>query len=74
MHLLELGTYYTEYEFDQSVTVLTVCKRKKSSETVQYIIFLDSDLQTLDIYNGPSQVYYIKPDGRIHLYTKGLIK
>ena len=26
--------------------------------------------KTLDMYNGLSQSYYIKPKGRIHYYTK----
>ena len=26
----------------------------------------------LDMYNGLSQVYCIKPNGRIHWYTKGI--
>ena len=26
---------------------------------------------SLNINNGPSQVYCIKPEGRIHLYKKG---
>ena len=26
------------------------------------------------MYNGPSQVYCIEPQGRIHQYTKGLVE
>ena len=34
------------------------------------ILFGKYNLCPLDIYNGPSQVYCIKPEGRIHSYIK----
>ena len=37
----------------------------------EYNIFENYNLAPLDIYSGLSHVYCIKPEGRIHKYTKG---
>ena len=45
--------------------VYTVCKGKKSADKrIQY--FLEISLTAIDVSNGLSQVYCIKPEGRIH--------
>ena len=41
-----------------------LCKGKKDFQTKEYNFFNDN-LTTLDIYTGLSQVYCIKPEGRI---------
>ena len=52
------------------IRVLTVCKAKKDIQT--NIIFLENyNLTPLDMYNGLSEVYCIKPEGIINKYTKG---
>ena len=54
------------------ISVYTVKVKKRSSEKKQ--IFKNDNLTPLDMYNGLSQVYCIKPEGKsvsIH-YTKGL--
>ena len=35
------------------------------------IFFENYNLKPLNMYNGLSQVYCIKPVGRLHYYTKG---
>ena len=45
-------------------------KQKRYSDK-KYYFFIYYNLTPLDIYNGLSQVYCIKPEGRIHKYTKG---
>ena len=50
--------------------VYTVCNGKKKEK----IFFENQHLTSLDMYNGLSQVYCIKPEGRIHYYTKGLLR
>ena len=46
--------------------VYTVCKGKKDLQAKKNTIFFtNNNLTPLDIYNGPSQVYCIKPEGRI---------
>ena len=34
------------------------------------ILFRNYNLLPLSVYNGPSQVYCMKPEGRIHWYTR----
>ena len=46
-------------------------KIKKSFRQNNIILLKNQNLAPLDMYNGLSQVYCIKPEGRIHLYTKG---
>ena len=52
-------------------------KIKRSSEKRIHFVFLSpfEKLQpdTLDMYNGLSQVHSIKPEGNIHQYTKDYI-
>ena len=42
------------------------CKGKKDLQIKEYNFFLNYNLTPLDMYNGLSQVYSIKPEGRIH--------
>ena len=42
----------------------TVCQGKKSSDKKTF--FFKYNLTPLDMYNGLSQVYFIKPEGKIH--------
>ena len=43
------------------------CKGKKYLQTKEYtFFFLNYNLNPLNMYNGLSQVYCIKPEGRIH--------
>ena len=52
------------------IRVYTVCKGKKDLQTKIYnIFFFNYNLAPLDMYNGLSQVYCIKSEGRIHKYT-----
>ena len=51
--------------------VYTVCKGKKDIQTKEYNIFLNYNLKPLDMYNGLSQVYCIKPEGIMHKHTNG---
>ena len=44
----------------------TVCKGKKIFRQYNTIIFENYNLTPLDMYNGLSQVFFIKPEGRIH--------
>ena len=53
------------------IRVYTVCKGKTDLQTKEYNIVLMYNLTTQDMNNELSQVYCIKPEGRIHLYTKG---
>ena len=51
------------------IMVRTVCKGKNDFHTKEYNIFfffLKINLTPLDMYNGLSQVYCIKPEGIIH--------
>ena len=49
------------------IRVYAVCKGKKDLQTKQYnISFLNYNLTSLDMYNGLSQLYCIKKEGRIH--------
>ena len=53
------------------IRAYTVCKGKKDLQTkIQYFLKINS-LTPLDMYNGISQLYCLKPEVRIHLYTKG---
>ena len=45
-------------------------KLKRSPDKKDNIL-LNFDLIPLDMYNGLSHVYCIKPEGRIYKYTKG---
>ena len=53
------------------ISVYTVCIRKKDLQ-IKTQCYENYYLPSLDIYNGLSQVYCIKPEGRIHSYTKGV--
>ena len=55
------------------IRVYTVERLKKELQTKEYNFFENYNLihVYLDMYNELSQVYYIKPEGRIHWYTKG---
>ena len=54
------------------ITFYTVCKGKKRSGDKRIQSFLENYNRTpLYMYNGLSHVYCIKPEGRIHWYTKG---
>ena len=44
---------------------LLLGKKDRQTKKLQYL-FLHYNLKPLDIYNGPSQVYCIKPGGIIH--------
>ena len=46
--------------------VYTVCKDKKYIQTNITIFLENYSLTSLDMYNGLSQVYSIKPEGIIH--------
>ena len=46
-------------------------RKKLSSEKEIQFLFGNYNLKPLDIYNGPSQVYYIKPEGRVYQSIKG---
>ena len=54
--------------------VYTVCKGKRNLQTKEYNIFENYNLTPLDMYTGLSQVYCIKSEGRIHLYTKFVLE
>ena len=47
-----------------SVSTLFVMVKKRSSDKIQF--FKNNNPTPLDLYNGLSQVYCIKPDGKIH--------
>ena len=53
------------------IRVYTVCKVKKDLQTKEYNLLEIYNMSPLDMHNGLSQSYCIKPKGRIHLYTKG---
>ena len=53
------------------IRVNTVCYGKKDLQTKKYNIFQNFNQTHLGIYNGLSQVYCIKPEGRTHQYTEG---
>ena len=46
----------------------TVCTGEKDLQAKQYNIFERYNLTSLDMYNGLSKVYCIKPQGRISKY------
>ena len=48
------------------IRVYTVCKGKKDLQAIEYNIFLNCYLTFLDMHNGLSRVYCIKPKGIIH--------
>ena len=50
------------------IRVYTVCYGKMDLQTKKTIFFENYNLTSLDMYNGLSQVYCIKPEG-----SKGLI-
>ena len=52
------------------IRVYTVCKVNKILRQ-KNIFFLNYNPTPLDMYNGLSEVYCIKPEGKIHYYTKG---
>ena len=47
------------------IRAYTFCKGKKDLQTKENIFFLNYNLTPLDMYNGLSQVYLIKLEGRI---------
>ena len=54
-------------------SILRVKIKRSSEKRIHFVfLFLLEKLQpdTLDMYNGLSQVHCIKPEGRIHQYTK----
>ena len=55
--------------FDQGLHCLQ--RKKRSSDKIIEYFFQKYNLTPLDMYNGLSHVYWIKPEGRIHWYTKG---
>ena len=54
------------------IRVYTLCKSKKGLQTRAQFFFENYNLTSLDIYNGLSQVYYIKPEENNPLVYKGL--
>ena len=54
------------------IRLYTACKDKTIVGKKNTLFFLFEKLQpdTLDMYNGLSQAHCIKPEGRIHQYTK----
>ena len=44
------------------IRVYTVCEGKKDLQTKEYTIFENYNLTPLDMYNGLSHVYCIKPE------------
>ena len=55
------------------IKVYTVCKGKKDIQAKQTIFWGKYNLTPLDMYNALSQVYCIKPEGRIHYIQRVLI-
>ena len=54
-------------EMHHFVRVYTVCKGQKDLQTkVKEFLFENYNLTPLEVYNGLSQVYCIKPERRIH--------
>ena len=49
---------------------LFVIKEIKDLQRKKYFIWNDN-LWPFDVYNGPSQVYCFKPEGKIHKCIKG---
>ena len=45
-----------------------------SEKEIQFYLFGNYNLWHLDIYNGPTHVYCIKPEGRIHYNIKGYLR
>ena len=48
------------------IKVYTVCQGKKDHLQTKYNVSFNYNQTPLDMYNGLSQVYCIKPEGRIH--------
>ena len=48
------------------IRVYIVCLDKKVFRERNLILFGNLNLWPLKLFNGPSQVYCIKPEGRIH--------
>ena len=56
----------------QFIRVYTAKENKRCSDKKYNILFLVIiNWHPFDMYNGLSQVYCIKPEGRIHQNTKG---
>ena len=51
------------------MSTLYIKVKKISMHKIQYF-FENYSQKSLDMYNALFQIYRIKPDGRIHLYTK----
>ena len=45
------------------------CNGQKRSSDKRIQFFLNYDVTTLNMYNGLSQIYCIKPEGRIYQYA-----
>ena len=53
------------------IRVCTVCKGEKNLQFLKNTLFFANyNLKPLDMYSGLSQVHCIKPERRIHLYTR----
>ena len=48
------------------IWVSAICKDKMDLGLKDTIIFENYNQTTLDMYNGLSEVYYIKPEGQIY--------
>ena len=57
--------------FHLGLHFLKTFKVKKIFRQKNAIFYLNYNLTPLDMYNAISQVYCIKPEERIHKYTKG---
>ena len=47
-------------------------KVKQIFRQINTLLFENYNLKPLDMYNGLSSVYCIKPEGRIHKYTNDI--
>ena len=76
-----MGTFTNSEDPDEMlhnatfIRVYTVCigKKKVFRQNNTIYFFLNNNPTPLDMYNELFHVYCIKPEGRIHLYTKGKI-
>ena len=53
------------------IWVCTVCKNKINLQWKKYIFFLNDNLPSLNIYNGPSCIYCIRLYGKFHWSEMG---
>ena len=61
-----MSTFANSEDSDEMQSALFVKVKKTSSDKRIQFLFLNNNLTPLDMYNGLSQVYCIKPEGRIH--------